>query len=279
MKSVVASGVLALAMGVTLAPSRRDPESRKLPEPELHHLTREIYALRTLYYFRFTREQLQKVQKIAKECAAEAREHARGKSSEDYRRLLAELRVALVAATDSERIEDLEEKVYDLQDAEKPEVDDGITITEAARKHVPGVLKQLKPTQLAGYYSLFADDITDPAEELVSNLEAIRGYKDTDWKDHRDTLAEELGWQVAGLNEEKGAKVADEASALLTKARELDNEAFKEQLPKLEKKARKIVGDVDPSTVLRHYVEHVIADLLSNPRLEAALQARLQPER
>ena len=37
-----------------------------------------------------------------------------------------------------------------------------------------------------------------------------------------------------------------------------------------------IVGDVGPTEVLRHLVEHALAELLSNPRLEAALAERLK---
>src|SRR5262245_45620973 len=133
MNAVALSGVLALSAGLTLAPQRAPDEPRKLPEPELHGVTREIFALRTLFYLRFTRDQLEALAKIAKGTAAPPREHNRARASEDYRRLLGELRTALVSAGDAERIDDLEEKVGDLQESERPQVDDGIVITEEAR--------------------------------------------------------------------------------------------------------------------------------------------------
>src|SRR5262245_49514708 len=171
MNTLVASGVVALATGLILAPTKPTEKSRALPEPPAHEVMREIYALRNLYYFRFTRDQLLELQKVAKETAAKERERAKCKASDDYRTLLNELRSALAAVSDPDRIDDLEDKVYDLQDSERPEVDDGIEITPAARKRVLEVFRWLKPAQVAGYYSLMSEDLADPADELVSNLE------------------------------------------------------------------------------------------------------------
>src|SRR5258707_10925029 len=44
--------------------------------------------------------------------------------------------------------------------------------------------------------------------------------------------------------------------------------------PELEKKARELVGDVGPIEVLRHVVQQSLAELLSNPRLMVAIDAR-----
>ncbi len=52
------------------------------------------------------------------------------------------------------------------------------------------------------------------------------------------------------------------------------NAEFKAQRDDLDKEARKVVGDVGPTDVIRHYMERALAELLSNPRLGAAVEAR-----
>jgi hypothetical protein len=63
---------------------------------------------------------------------------------------------------------------------------------------------------------------------------------------------------------------------LLIQVRALTEEEFKAQRPELEKMARAIVGDLSPLDVLRHALVQDLAELLSNPRLAAAIDARLK---
>ena len=65
-------------------------------------------------------------------------------------------------------------------------------------------------------------------------------------------------------------------TALSRPWRALKDDEFKKERPELEKTARQIVGEVGPLDVLRHAVERSLADLLSNPRLAAAIDARLK---
>jgi len=50
----------------------------------------------------------------------------------------------------------------------------------------------------------------------------------------------------------------------------------KKQRPELEKAARQFVAQVPPTQVLHNVAEHTLAELLSNPRLVAAFDARLK---
>jgi hypothetical protein len=245
----------------------------------VHELTLEVFALRNLYYFRFTREQLLLLQKLARETAAPERQRETAQASEDYVRVLGELRTALIAASDADRIDDLEERLSELQTSESPVVDDTFEITPKARQRVLEVFRGLKPNQLASYYALLTDDVADPADDLVSNLEALRDAPDAEWKETRDNLALELAWHVAGLDERKSAKIVKGVLDLLNEARALKDAEFAAKKPVLERRARKLIGEVDPAEVLRNHTLYVLADLLSNPRLAAAIEARLKPEK
>lgn len=277
--SPVHVGALALAAGITLAPSRSSEPPKKAPEPGLHRVTQEVAALRTLYELRLTPEQMQSLLKLAKQTRAPDREYKKGKASDDYRSLLNDLRKALVEAGDTDRIDELEEKVSDLADSEQPDVDDTFEVTAKARQRVPEVFKQLKPAQVAAYYSRQADDVGDPLDDLVALLDDVRELKPDEWKEQRDETAEEIAWLVAGVDAVKGEKVYNDVLSLTKQAREATDEEYKAKKPDLEKKARAVVGDISPDQVLRHHLERTLAELLSNPCLEDALKARLEPEK
>jgi hypothetical protein len=62
----------------------------------------------------------------------------------------------------------------------------------------------------------------------------------------------------------------------LSKARSLSEAEFKAKKEDLEKEARALVGDVGPDDLLRYHVQRNLAELLSNPRLETAIKAKLK---
>ena len=84
------------------------------------------------------------------------------------------------------------------------------------------------------------------------------------------------GWVLAGTDADRAGRVADQAVALLSKARSLTDQEFKAQRDELEKAAREVASQATPDEVLRHVAERALAQLLSNPRLESALKARLK---
>jgi hypothetical protein len=96
------------------------------------------------------------------------------------------------------------------------------------------------------------------------------------WKEFRSDFGDEIARLVAGVDADKAEKISDEVIQLLIVARSLKDDEFKAQLPDLEKSAHKIVGDLGPVQVLQNVMENVLAALLSNPRLVAAIDARLQ---
>ncbi len=266
---VAATGLCqALAGAATLSPPA-DP-------PSLNEMEMEVDALYVLYQFQFTPEQLRNLQKLARETADDLGVRQAAKASDDYRKTLAALRDALVKADDGDKIAELQEKLDELTAKEKPELDVATEITDAARKRAPEVLRQLSARQVAGYVSIFGDTFPDPREELLGALDKVRGLDDEAWKEFRAQLSEEVGRLVAGLDADKATQIGDKVVQWLIEVRSLGEAELKAQRADLEKKARQIVGDSHPFEVMRHSVELALAELLSNPRLEAAVAARLK---
>jgi hypothetical protein len=267
------AATLLLVGGAAFAASD-DP--KKDGEPTLAELSLETKALRTLYNLRLTTEQMKMMAKLAKDTAEQARMRNPGKASDDYRKALTELRDALAAANDDDKIGELEDAYTTLEEKESPTMDDTVELTGPARKHGPEVFKKMRPSQLASYVGFLAEDLVDPQDALVETLKEIRGLKGDDWKDRRDDVAEELGNLLGGLDEKKAKRFNDAVVALVDKAKGLSDDEFKSKSAELEKEAEKLTGEVGPERVLRNRVEHTLAELLSNPRLGPALEKRLK---
>jgi hypothetical protein len=236
----------------------------------------EVDALQFFYQLQLTREQLAYVQELAKETVQQpAGRPPEVKVSAEFRKTLMELREALVANKDEERIDDLNEKLDDLRKSEKLEFNDDFEMTDAAREQAPRLLRKLSPAQLAGYLGTL-EDMPDPLEEIVAGLDKVRSLKEKQWKEYREVLADQTGRLVVGLDPEKASACGDKVIQLLIVARSLSDEEFPKRRPELEKKARTIVGDIGPLEVLQHEMEFRLAELLSNPRLLAATGARLK---
>jgi hypothetical protein len=253
----------------------KEGKAAKPAAPSAHDVYLEVQALLTLHYLKLTPEQMQALRKVARKTAGPARPRDKATVSDEYREVLTDLRNALVDANDDQRIEELEDKLDELDGREKPGLDD-VEVTAAARKRVPEVLRQLKLAQLVAYLAYVDEEVIDPLDRLLDALGSVRGLKPAEWKEKRDEVAEEVAWLVAGVDAEGADRVTDQVVALLSKARDLGDAEFKARRADLEKEARKIRGDMPPGRVLQHVVERALAEMLSNPRLGAALEARLQ---
>jgi len=262
-----------------LAPSAPPPVSNDEDEKRIEtapvELALEINVLRTLYYLKATPEQVQAIQKLAKETAGADKKRERGKVSKEYHQLLVDVRDAL-AQDDEERVEELEDQLEELTIAEAPELDEAVDLTEAARKHAPKLLKQFRAHQVAGFLGMHADQIDDPLEKLQDALGKVRGWQLAEWKEKRDALGETIGLLVGGVDRAKAEKARDAAIDLLAKVRTMKEAEYDEKRAELEREADRIAGKLGPTDVLRHFVEHELAEMLSNPRLSAAVEARLK---
>jgi len=268
---IIIASCVALTLLFVSAGTADDPKADK--KQPAFELSLEVQALRSCYDLKLTDEQLKQVAKLAKETAEKSHKRKSTKVSDEHHKALTELRDALLAADDDDKIGDLEDAVDQI--ADKPELDDSFDVTKAARKRAPEVFKSFSVSQLAAYYGSIADDVQEPAEQLTAALNAVRGLEDKEWTGKRDDIAEEVAWSVGGLDVAKADKVRDKVVVLLSKAHSLDPDEFKAKKAELEKEAKTIAGDVGADTLLRHYTERTVAEMLSNPRLDAAVNARL----
>jgi hypothetical protein len=267
-------GFSLLSVGLPLLTSSVQADAPRAPASPAD-LKMEVQALQTLYHFKFTHEQLQALTRVAKQTAQPHRERKPGKISEEYEQVLTDLRNALIDANDEDGIDNLEDKLDEVAESESVDLDNDVEVTAAARQRVPEMVRQLKPSQLASYLGYIADDALDPSEHLRNNLGKVRDLKGDKWKEKRDEIADDVAWLVAGADADKAGCVHDRVVALLSKTHSLSARDFMSQQGELEKEAEKIIGDVSAAAVLEHTVERALAELLSNPRLEAALKARL----
>jgi hypothetical protein len=260
--------VVVVGSGVVAA---QEPD-KSTPTPS--DVTLEVNALQSLRQFKFTTNQLQKLRQWTKETAAQDRPRD-SKASKEYREKLAELANALYDDND-DQIDSLNEQLDELRHAEKPSIDDGVDVTDAARKRASEAFRLLKAGQLAMYVGQIAEDVQDPFDQLMDGLEIVRRLKGAEWREKREEIADNVSHAVAGVDADKGEQVNDTVLAWLIRGRRLGEKEFDAKRGELEKEAREIVSNIRPDEVLRNRVEFALAELLSNPRLPAVLERRLK---
>jgi hypothetical protein len=244
------------------------------PKDDLHVLYHQISALNTLHEFRATPAQLDALGKFAKTTAAKPGKHKAVKVSDELRKTMTDLHAALLDG-DPDKIDELYETFQDLLEKEKVEFDE-VAITPAARKATADFLKKLSPRQVAGFIAANAEEFPEPQEKIVKAFDEVRKLPAKKWEAERDDVADEIGWLVGGLDTAAEKKVKGQVVSLLNKVRALSDADFKEKRGDLEKEAKGVAGEVGPTEVVRHYVEHAAAELLSNPQLPAALEAKMK---
>jgi hypothetical protein len=272
-KQVLSAGFAVVVLSLLSTSRAAADESTIGGPPSLNDLSMEVAALQAFHQFRLTPAQLETLRKLAKETAPEPSERETAKASPAFRDTVTALRNALVEG-DDELIDQLQDKLEDLAEKEKPELDDGIEVTDAARLRAPELIRFLSGRQIASYLASHTEEIPEPPERLREALGSVRKLAPAEWKEVRTAVSEEVARGVAGLDADKAARVADQVVQLLIQARGMKEEEFKTERPELEKMAREIVGNVGPLDVVRHFLAQDLAELLSNPRLAAAIDAR-----
>jgi hypothetical protein len=251
-------------------------QARKSAAASVNDTSLEVVALESIHQFQLTPAQMRTLRRLARETAMEPGAREPVKVSDGFRKTLLDLRNALADASNVERIQQLQEKIDKLRTEEKVELDDSVEITEAATRRAPEIFKSLSARQIAGYIALYADDFPDPLEILLAALPRVRGLNAKEWEAVREDVSEEVGRLVAGLDADKAGKISDQVIQLLIQARALKEDELKKHQADLEASARDIVGKVGAFDVIQHVLERSLAELLSNPRLAAALDVRLK---
>jgi hypothetical protein len=233
----------------------------------------EVTALQVLHSLDLTADQLKALADLAEKTAQKAPPRKQLAATDKYRKALLDLRAALRTG-DDEKIDTAMTHLDAVREKEdEPEFDE-IEITDAARKHAPAVFDKLNARQVVFYLSGLGNEFPDPTEKLTAALAESRVRGGKEWRNARDDVAYQVGWLIAGLDADKEEKARAKVTALLDKAHDLTEKEFDEQKPTLEKAARDLVGKLSATDVLRHYVERVLAETLSNYRLAAAIEGR-----
>ncbi|HWG43016.1 MAG TPA: hypothetical protein VN688_09535 [Gemmataceae bacterium] len=250
------------------------PERVKADNQDLNQLNLEVTALETLNQFKLTRPQLQHLAKLAPMTAPKAAASRPTKVSAEYQKALKDLREALLEDNEV-RTADLTLALEELRDKENPEFED-VEITDEARRHTAEFLRSLSARQIMGYLTDFADEFPDPREKMTDAFDAIRKLPAPEQEELRDEVAGQVGWLVAGLDTAAERKVHDRVTALINRVRRLKDDEYTAQQAELDRAVQGIMGNVGPVEVVRHFTERSLAELLSNPRLSAAVAARLK---
>ncbi len=266
--AIILTGLLSLPLAA--APKSDKATTR---EDDARALMQEVAALQTIHRLDLSPAQLRALLTAAKSTASEAKERKVVKAPR-FRTTLGELRDALVAG-DDDKLAELRRKLDKLFDEEKVEIDDGVTITETARRQAPMLLRGLKASQVAAYIPLLEDEDLDPVEMVTDALDEGKSLTDAKWTELRNETAEEVAWLVAGANPDAAARAEGIVKDLLDKFHTASAKKPKESIAEAEEQMRKLCAGMGPMDILRHAMERELAELLSNPRLAKAVQARL----
>jgi hypothetical protein len=255
------------------APPAKKPEDAAVKD--LNELALRVAALKTLSLFEPRAEQVGQLAKVMKKDSAVVRVRNAPKAGPRCRQYLALLYDALLD-DDRDAVKFFSDKLDVLRSAENAELDDGIETTDAARALAPEVLRLFNTRQVAAYLGAYDESLPDPLERVLQTLDDGQELQGAEWENLRDDAATDVGWMVAGFAKERAVKVSAAARSVLDGAHSLKGEDLKKHRAELEQKIRQqVLGKVNPAEVLRHIVEHDLAELLSNPQLPEALQARL----
>jgi hypothetical protein len=236
-------------------------------------LSLEVAALKTLHELKASRAQLEVLRKWAAETARKGAVDP-GKVSNAYRKALQQLYDALLNDND-DQVKELEDKLERLSEATDVELDDDLDSTAEARNRAPEALRLFTTREIVSYIDEYGDKFPDPLAELLNALNEIRELKKDKLKEHCEKAARSAAELVAGFDDAKQQQLADRALQLLKKASTLSDEEFKDQKPELERSIRALLTDVSPADVIRNVLHRDMAELLTNPRLKSAIDARL----
>ena len=268
----VFSLAMAAMLGLSITGRAADPRPKGPPLSAVHL---EVAALETLYRFQLTAQQMEALRRMAPDTLPKEKQREPGKGSDQLRRLLLDYREALIRG-DEDRIIKLQEQVDDLLEAPQTDLDDEIEITSAARRVTAEVMKTINPRQLAAFLNALPEELPDPLERLLEALDLAGTAKDAEWKVLVEEIVDELSWQLGGVDAERSRFVGERIAQFLKLVRSLGPTQLGKQRAELEQAARQSVGTVPAAAVLHNVAEHALAELLSNPRLLAALDARMK---
>jgi hypothetical protein len=237
----------------------------------LNDVSLEVAVLQTLHDLELSQAQLSKLSQLARKSAPKKESRHPAMTSPELATALNNLHAAYVKGDDN-GINECREKLDALMEKQEPELDNGVVITEEAKANAAEALKVLNVRQVGAFLATL--ELTDPAELLLSALEQVRELKnEKELEQETATVAEEVVWLVHGLDEhEDSPRIRKKITELLQRAYQLKKDAgVGNDSESLEQEAREIGKEVDNLDVISHILEHGMAEILSNPRLDSAI--------
>jgi hypothetical protein len=247
----------------TAAPAQDDPQLLSL----------EIVALQTLSRLDLTPAQLESLLQFSKGAASVPKAHS-GKVTPAFLKTMKDLRKAILD-DDDERIDEFKEKLGEIMDKDRIQLDDRVPISEPARRDASQVIRMLQPTQVLAYLHVLDEDDVDLLDVLETALDKGKKADAARWKAIRAQAAGDAAWLLVGSDEAKTRLVTKQLAALL----DVHHNAKPGKAPDLEKQVQELTAQLDPFLIVRNAMERDVAELLSNPRLPAAIQHMLEQKR
>ena len=281
---------------------------------DINELSLEVAALRTLYLLNVWQDHndgswkyhahapwvyiLDEAQKHkTAEAPRQRKAPAAGAAIDGYKKVLVELRLAYIAGQD-DRIIDLSDQLEELAEDGFIELDDAVTITENAKKICHQTAFHATPESIVSYLNSYGKGLPSPYNMIGKVfIERAPGQKIS--KDDKDYLLKELSYLLCGYPQFSNDKTKEEE--LLKKDKQKKEDLYKRMSPIIDKASamtpdqcvkewglkgslrieydtmkREVLGlGTDYFDVLRHLMQQDMAELLSNPRLIPAMDARV----
>jgi hypothetical protein len=265
-----------------------DTSKLKAPPADVNDLSMQVAALRTLYllkvgidFGRVHGHDYSVLRLVARGCAQPPRTRSQASASKNYVKVLTELRAAFIV-NNEDRINELSEQLEELTRDEEPDLDDGVEITEQARKSAPRYLRgYLDPNQIAAYIGAYDKEFPNPYFLIKTTIRADgKGKKlsPEQWKETRAFVIAEVSWQLGGLDPREQARFAQQTARILDRAYKLNDTQMQKEFAKAGTGLRGELGSlcnlVGSMNVIKNVVERDIAELFSNPQLLRAVEVR-----
>jgi hypothetical protein len=214
-----------------------------------------------------------------------------------YKKVLNELRIAYIAGQD-DRIVDLTDQLDELNGDDSIELDDVVTPTENAKKICHQTAFHSTPESIVNYLNSYGKGLPSPINMIGKVFIERNGAKISD--ESKKYLLKELNYLLCGYphysndkkkeeellakDKQRKDEIQKRMTVIIDKASDLTPEQCKKEWMArgtlrldYEKMKREVLGAENPDyfDVLRHIMQQDMAELLSNPRLIEAMDARV----
>jgi hypothetical protein len=269
MRSIALRALSLLAICFT--GSMASAQTKKVEDAQV--LALEVAALRTLHRLDLSDTQLEALQKIARGTASPApKSTGQTKLTPAFLKSMSALRTALMN-DDEDMIDELRDKVLEIMEKDKIQIEDRVPISESAKRSASQVIRLLHPSQVLAYLQVFEDDEVDLLDLVEETLEQGEKLSGAEWKTLRDRAANEGAWLMAGSDDVRNRAAVKALTAMLDLHH---NPATAKSAPvSVTKHVANLTNGLDPFVMLRNAMEREVAEMLSNPRLMSAIQSTL----